>query len=96
MADALDSGSSGSLSCEGSSPFLRRIQKMEEFLIFKDSFIFAIQNVSTKSDYGDYDFSLSDYALYTAKSFTLLNALIPFIQSAFSNCASTCLLECLS
>lgn len=23
MADALDSGSSGSLSCEGSSPFLR-------------------------------------------------------------------------
>ncbi len=28
MADALDSGSSGSLSCEGSSPFLR-IRKRE-------------------------------------------------------------------
>ena len=27
MADALDSGSSGSLSCEGSSPFLRTSDK---------------------------------------------------------------------
>ena len=37
MADALDSGSSGSLSCEGSSPFLRTRTKS---LIIKD-FSFA-------------------------------------------------------
>ena len=30
MADALDSGSSGSFSCEGSSPFLRIGHKMQD------------------------------------------------------------------
>ena len=39
MADALDSGSSGSLSCEGSSPFLRMKHKMRELLSFKSSFV---------------------------------------------------------
>ena len=42
MADALDSGSSGSLSCEGSSPFLRMKHKSEESLIFRGCFIFLI------------------------------------------------------
>lgn len=32
MADALDSGSSGSSSCEGSSPFLRMVLKVAEVL----------------------------------------------------------------
>ncbi len=35
MADALDSGSSGSLSCEGSSPFLRTRRREFEHRWFK-------------------------------------------------------------
>ncbi len=94
MADALDSGSSGSFSCVGSSPILRSGLKNTGFLFSRESGIFSLRHRrsnyryvvnSTKKD----TISSLPYRGSINPSFSISNVLLHFINKIMASTERT-------